>query len=185
MVLILWILLKKLVRDFLQIFNYFIINFNLLRNRLSSIRRKNMRIQFLKISFFLLLSIIIFSCSLDDVSDISFEHELNPIVRVKTPDSLSVSEHYNFSVEYENTADCYVFIGFYVEEGEQPQERIITALSTVTDPAKNCRLYEFPRVENASLEFIANREDFYILKFWQGWDEKGNPIYLERRIEIK
>lgn len=146
-----------------------------------------MRVEKLRIlSLFLGLGFIVISCSIDDgKSDVSFTYKLNSITSVKMPDTLLAEEMYNFRVEFENPADCYEFAGFHLEIGENPNERVISAISTVINERTNCSIYRSPRMDSKAMEFLVKREDYYVLKFWQGTDSEDQPIYLKKRIEIK
>lgn len=130
--------------------------------------------------------IMLMSCSIDDGgNEMSFTYKLNSIKEVNIPDTLLAEEMYTFRVHFEDLADCYEFEGFHIEEGGNSNERIITAVSTVHNEQSNCVVYPNPKTGSAALEFIVQRDDYYVLKFWQGDDDKGNPIYLTKEIEIK
>jgi len=146
-----------------------------------------MRVKILKnIFLFCLLSIVLSSCTMDDYrNEMSFTYKLNSIKEVSMPDTLLSGEIYSFRVQFENPADCYEFEGFHIEEGKNSNERLITAVSTVINEQQICSVYSTPKKEFAVLEFDVRRKDNYVLKFWQGTDDKGQPIYLTKRIEIR
>lgn len=139
-------------------------------------------------SLFLLFGVgfMLLSCSIDDgSSEMNFAYKLNSIKEVSIPDTLLAEEMYSFRVEFKDSADCYEFKGFHIEEGHNPNERMITAVSTVINEDLNCVVYPSPKTESAALEFTVLRDDYYVLNFWQGEDEKGYPQYLTKKVVIK
>src|SRR5699024_8204255 len=111
--------------------------------------------------------------------------KLNPISNVNLPKEAHQEDLLRISLEFESLGDCYDFVGFDMKMGENENERIICAVSTLSqDFGKECFLNEKPIFENGTIRFSVMRNDFYILKFYQGTDSLNQPIYLEREIKI-
>lgn len=150
-----------------------------------SIGRKNIHFKILKTGV-LFLVFVLLSCEIDDISEEDyFTYKLNPIQHVNLPRSAQKDEVLKIDLEFENLGDCYDFIGFDMKIGENENERIISAVSTLSQRYESeCILKEKPVFENGTIEFSVIRNDYYILKFFQGRDSLDQPIYLEKEISI-
>ncbi len=131
-------------------------------------------------------SYLLMGCSVDDgKSNVNFSYKLNEIISVEIPDTVRENGIYDLEIEFKKSADCYSFSGFDFKIGENENERIISVISSVVDVDNTCQKYKSPKTEIENFEFSVRRDDYYILKFWQGIDSLNKPIYLTKRIEVR
>lgn len=119
------------------------------------------------------------SCSKDDGE--SLNQELVPIVSVNIPDSLKTGQTYEFEVLYNRTTNCHYFSGFDVSKNENTI--VVGVVNNYRSVSNNCGTNENLQ-ETAKLNFVVEREDFYIFKFWQGKTSVGEDKFLIKEVPI-
>ncbi|WP_162984894.1 hypothetical protein [Mesonia aquimarina] len=129
------------------------------------------------ISFLFLLA----GCSLDDESQVDFTLELVPVMDADLPDTLYFGNEYRFQITYNRPTTCHYFEGY--DYTKTKNERIIGVVNSVINEPPCDSLTDDLRIEN--LNFVVERDDFYIFKFWQGEDDEGAPIYLTKEVPVK
>lgn len=130
-----------------------------------------------KIFFVLFNLILLSSCSDDDSAN--FHYELLPIEDAIVPEEFELGSIYNITVKYLVPDDCYVYSEILYEyDGDA---RNIAVISTVIED-KNCAVLELEDELNFNIQALQNSP--YILKFWQGDDENGDPIYLIKEVPV-
>jgi len=125
------------------------------------------------------IAFITLSCSKDDSE--SLQQELVPTVSVNIPDSLKTGQAYEFEVLYKKTSNCHYFSGFDVSKNEQTI--IVGVVNNYSSVNNNCSTNGNLQ-EAAKLNFVVEREDFYIFKFWQGKSSVGEDIFLTKEVPI-
>ncbi|HET8838725.1 MAG TPA: hypothetical protein VFM82_06990 [Flavobacteriaceae bacterium] len=129
----------------------------------------------------LIVALICLGCSVDDDTRTTFTYELVPTIAVQIPDTLVYQNTYNFEITFERPTQCHFFEGFnYEKDGNQ---RLIGVINGIFDNPECEPLDNVTAVAN--LNFIAERNDFYIFKFWQGENENGEPIFLTKEVPVK
>ena len=131
-----------------------------------------------------LLSLTLFacltlSCSKDDND--SLNQELAPTVSVNIPDSLKTGQAYEFDVLYNKTTSCHYFSGFDVSKKDNLI--VVGVVNSYRSGNTNCNSAGNLR-QTAKLNFVAEREDFYIFKFWQGKSSVGEDTFLTKEVPI-
>jgi len=125
------------------------------------------------------IAFITLSCSKDDSE--SLQQELVPTVSVNIPDSLKTGQAYEFEVLYKKTSNCHYFSGFDVSKNEQTI--IVGVVNNYSSVNNNCSTNGNLQ-EAAKLNFVVEREDFYIFKFWQGKSSVGEDVFLTKEVPI-
>ncbi|RKS55445.1 hypothetical protein BC962_0408 [Gillisia mitskevichiae] len=125
------------------------------------------------------IAFIILSCSKDDTE--SLQQELVPTVSVNIPDSLKTGQAYEFEVLYKKTSNCHYFSGFDVSKNEHTI--IVGVVNNYSSVNNNCSTNGNLQ-EAAKLNFVVEREDFYIFKFWQGKSSVGEDVFLTKEVPI-
>ncbi len=129
----------------------------------------------------IILSLILLgSCSLEDDGE-SIMQNLAPVQSVDLPDSFELGQTYNIEITYRRPTSCHTYSGLDVARNEN----IITIgiVNSYSSTSSNC-------VETGNLEarvtinFVAEREDFYIFKFWQGKDSAGHDMFLIVEVPV-
>jgi hypothetical protein len=127
----------------------------------------------------LLILLLTINCSKD--ADESLSQELVPIVSVNLPDGLKTGQTYEFDVLYKKTSNCHYFSGFDVSKNENTI--IVGVVNSYNSIDNNCPSNRNIQ-EIAKLNFVAEREDFYIFKFWQGKSSVGEDKFLTKEVPI-
>ncbi len=130
-----------------------------------------------KIFFVLFTLILLSSCSNDDGLD--YHYELLAVEDAFVPDEFEFGKVYNITVKYVVPDDCYVYSDILYEYDNDA--RNIAVISTVIDD-KNCANLDFE--DELKFNIQALQDSPYILKFWQGDDEYGEPIYLIKEVPV-
>lgn len=126
-----------------------------------------------------ILALLFWGCTIDDLP--KYEPFLASISGVELPETLIHGETYAFPVQYIRANSCDVFSGFdHIDNGN---EQLIGVINRYYPEVGDCG----DGVFNAEIdfEFIVDRNDFYIFKFWQGADENGDPEYLTIEVQVE
>lgn len=127
----------------------------------------------------LLVILLAISCSKD--ADESLLQELAPTVSVNLPDGLITGQTYEFDVLFKKTSNCHYFSGFDVSKNENTI--LVGVVNSYNSTDSNCPSNRNIQ-EMAKLNFVAEREDFYIFKFWQGKSSVGEDKFLTKEVPI-
>lgn len=133
----------------------------------------------MKLFALLTLFVILFTgCSPeDDTSDIV--QELAPVTSVELPESFIFGQSYSFDIHYKLPTACHRYTGIDVSQNSNELSiGVVTNYQTGINECSTTGNLE----RTVSLNFVAERDDFYIFKFWQGENGAGDDIFL--RIEV-
>lgn len=120
------------------------------------------------------------SCSLEDDGE-SIMQNLAPVQSVELPESFEPGQTYNIGIIYRRPTSCHAYSGLDV--ARNGNEIIIGVVTSYSSASSNC--VETGNLEaSATINFVAEREDFYIFKFWQGKNQAGNDIFLTVEVPV-
>lgn len=128
------------------------------------------------------LALLLFlSCSPDDSAG-SVMQELAPVVSVDLPETMIHGSTNDIKVVFERRTNCHRFAGFDITHDNDSNVFIFGVTTTFQD-RNNCT--EAGNLQdNVILNFVAEREDFYIFKFWQGHNAAGEDEFLIKEVAI-
>lgn len=135
---------------------------------------------------FLLLCVIALAvgCAIDDGPDQQFHVEFVPVESVDLPESMAPGHNYEITVHFRRPNDCYYFDGFYYEANDHVRTVAVQAIY-IEDASCAPIVSVEPESESFILKCPENYAfDSYLFKFYQGEDEDGNQVYLEREVPI-
>jgi hypothetical protein len=138
-----------------------------------------MVIEMKKLPLLIFVAYLILGCSKDDGE--SLNQELAPTVSVNIPDSLKTGQAYEFDVLYKKTTHCHYFSGFDVSKNENTI--VVGVVNNYRSVNNNCSTNGNLQ-ETAKLNFVVEREDFYIFRFWQGKSSVGEDMFLTKEVPI-
>jgi hypothetical protein len=121
----------------------------------------------------LLVTLTVFSCSLDDDSLENYQDPM-PIETALLPDEFTVGETYEITLTYLRPTTCHAFSGIYYQKHNN--ERTVVVIGTVFQSNGNCT--DLNSELEATFNFKATEAGSYIFKFWQGEDENGEDNYI-------
>jgi len=127
----------------------------------------------------MLLAWLTLSCSKDNAE--SLNQELAPTVSVNIPDSLKTGQTYEFDVLYKKTTNCHYFSGFDVSKNENTI--VVGVVNSYRSATNNCNV-SGNFVQTAKLNFVVERDDFYIFRFWQGKSSVGEDVFLTKEVPV-
>ena len=130
-----------------------------------------------KVVFAFFVLILSVSCSSDD--DTNYHYELLPITEATVPDEFIFGDYYTISVKYIVPDDCYVHSRILYEYDFDA--RNVAVLSTVIED-KNCEVLDTEEFITFGVQAL--QREPYVFRFWQGEDQDGNPIYLEKIVQV-
>ncbi|MCF4100691.1 hypothetical protein L1I30_03330 [Gillisia sp. M10.2A] len=129
---------------------------------------------------YVIVFLILTSCSSnDDGSNIA--QSLAPTISVNLPEELVYAQTSNFEIAYKRASSCHRFSGFDISKKDN--EIIIAVVNSYNTTANNC-VTSGELQAGAVLNFVAEREDFYIFKFWQGENTAGENRFLTVRVPV-
>ena len=134
-----------------------------------------------KVLAFFCIAIVFSFYGCDISSDENFQFVTLKITAVELPLSFEQNVDHTIQVTYERPDNCTFFEGFDVFEGEN-NTRSIVAIGSLLEQDE-CVLMQDE--VNASFQFTAVNGSPYILRFYSGDDENGNPIYLEYIVPVR
>ncbi len=123
----------------------------------------------------------LFSCSIDDDDSGNITQELAPVVSVEMPENMVFRETHSIAITYQKPSSCHYFSGFDVSKsGNTITVGIVNSYRTAST---NCS--ETGNLQAAAeLNFVAERNDFYIFKFWRGTNSEGENLFLTREVTV-
>jgi len=127
----------------------------------------------------LLLVFLITSCS-KDKSDSAIQ-ELASVTAVDLPERLVYGQAYEFEVHFKKTTGCHYFSGFDVSKNNNTI--VVGVVNSLNTNSNNCNA-GINTPDTAKLNFVVERLDFYIFKFWQGNSSVGEDRFLTKEIPI-
>lgn len=137
----------------------------------------------LRIKFLLLAiaALLITGCSSDDDSG-DIMQNLAPVVSVEMPEEFVRGSNYDLEIVYERPTSCHTFSGLDIsQEGNKITIGVVT--SFLTNTSLNC--VDTGNLQaTATINFVVEREDFYIFRFWKGRNSAGRDEFLIFQIPI-
>ena len=125
----------------------------------------------------LLISLV--SCSVDDGDKLDFT--VASVVEVNMPDTLRLGETYAFNITYEKPSNCHFFANFdYKAKVNTREVAVITGFNASNEIA----CLGSTVIEDVTLNFVVERDDFYIFKYFQSVDENNTPQFLTIEVPV-
>lgn len=107
--------------------------------------------------------------------------ELAPITAVDLPESFELLQSYEISVNYRRPSNCHIYSGMDIsKEGNVIEIGVVTSFRTSNT---NCSTTG-NLAAATTLNFVAEQEDFYIFKFWQGANSNGESRFLIVEVPV-
>lgn len=122
---------------------------------------------------------LLFSCELDRVE--SFELPFLATVQAQVPDSLILENTYSIDVTVLIPNSCTSFVGFNITEPELTTRNIVPVGSTQSDDS-NCVTTNDELV--TTLDLTVRYSNDYLLRFYVGDDNDGNPVFQEYNVPV-
>lgn len=126
-------------------------------------------------------ALLLFSgCSAEDDSD-NIMQNLAPVLSVDLPDSFDFGESYSIEIIYKRPTNCHTFSGLDVARNAN-----VIVIGVVTSfRTSNTNCVDSGNLEaSATINFVAERDDFYIFKFWQGKNAAGRDEFLTVEVPV-
>lgn len=111
-----------------------------------------------------ILGTFFLSCSVDDDAG-NIMQDLAPIISVNLPESFVFEETFEIELTYRKPTSCHNYSGLdLARNGNVIVVGVVTSFNTTTDNCESSGNLE----ATTSINFVAERNDFYIFKFWKG-----------------
>ncbi len=113
----------------------------------------------------LIFAVVLFvSCSMDDEAS-NLTQILAPTLSVDLPESFVFGQTYEIGINYKRPTNCHNFSG--LDLARNLNTITIGVVTSYRTTNTNC-VSTGNLDATATINFVAEREDFYIFKFWQG-----------------
>ncbi len=119
-------------------------------------------------------------CSIDEDPSSNVTFELVPIISTNLPDKFIAGETYDLLFTYSLPTSCHKYKATSVEEIDGA---IVIGVISYIDSNGVCAQVE--TTGETGIRIVAEEEDFYIFKFWQGRDEQGEDQFLTIEIPVE
>lgn len=129
---------------------------------------------------FILSLVVLEGCSVDDNSN-GIQQELAPITSVNLPDSFVLAHSYEIVINYRKPTSCHYFAGLDISQ--KNNEITIGVVNHSKTSNSECS-GNGDLSKMTSLKFVAERNDFYIFKFWKGVNLVGEDEFIIKQIPI-
>jgi len=136
-----------------------------------------------RIIFIGIALIFLGSCSIEDDNINSNAYvEYVPIETVEMPSSFELGQNYMIEYTYYRPSECHVFRDLFYEQIEDIRT---IAVSNFVYPNSSppCETLTDELVTR-TFNFIVNSDETYNFRFWQGYDESGEDLYLEYEVPV-
>ncbi|UJH90250.1 hypothetical protein LZ575_15395 [Antarcticibacterium sp. 1MA-6-2] len=135
----------------------------------------------IKILLLVFTSFLITGCSGDDDSG-DIMQNLAAVVSVEMPEEFEEGSRYDLHIVYERPTSCHTFSGLDIsEEGNKMTIGVVT--SFLTNNNLNC--VDTGNLQaTATINFVAEQEEFYIFRFWKGRNAAGRDEFLIFEIPV-
>lgn len=120
------------------------------------------------------------SCSTDDNVG-SQTSNLASVLSVTLPDSFVHAQAYGIEIIYKHPTSCDRFSGFDISKNGN--DIFIGVVSSHHTSNTNC-VDTGNLQDSVTLNFVAERDDFYIFNFWQGKNALGEDEFLIIEIPV-
>jgi hypothetical protein len=133
-----------------------------------------------KLLLLLFYSAIMTACSSDEDNG-GMMQNLAVITTVELPESFEYNREYEIKIKYKRPSTCDFFSGFDISKNTN-----IITVGVVTSYRTSNTTCESTGNLNTStkLNFVADRDDFYIFKFWQGENAAGEVQFLTVEVPV-
>lgn len=120
------------------------------------------------------------ACTANDEGD-GVAQDLVPVISVDLPGHFIHRESHEIEIVYKRPTNCHWFLGFDIARSEN---EVVVGVVNRFDPGnENCR--ESGSLESsATLNFVAERDDFYIFRFWQGKTAANQDRFLTVEVPV-
>lgn len=120
------------------------------------------------------------SCTSEDDAG-SQTSNLAAVLSVKVPDSFVHAQAYEIEIIYKRPTSCDRFSGFDISKNGN--DVFIGVVSSRHTSNTNC-VTTGNLEDSVTLNFVAERDDFYIFNFWQGKNALGEDKFLSIEIPV-
>ncbi len=142
-----------------------------------------------KLMLFVLLGLLLSSCSTDD--DVpNIEYGLASIVNSEFPTFFEPGKTYDINLTYRLPSTCHSFFGFDGgREDDTSQEIFIYALTSRDLDRTDCtdvdpNLVRQGTIRNFMVSDNVSEDEVFIFKLWTGTDSADNPIYETIQVPV-
>lgn len=136
------------------------------------------------LSLVMVLSLVV-SCNSDD-DGVNYDLKLVAIDSVQFPvDTLKRGEKYNIDISYTRPNACYEFYTFQATRDESDSHVRTVSVINVVYNQEECDSLSGEKVITKELPFQVERGDYYTFKFFKGYDDDNEPIFIEKEIPVK
>ncbi|HZJ36433.1 MAG TPA: hypothetical protein VFD29_07400 [Gillisia sp.] len=133
-----------------------------------------------KLVLLLFSFVFLTSCTSDDDAG-SQTSNLAAVLSVTLPDSFVHAQAYEIEIVYKHPTSCDRFSGFDISKNEN--EIFIGVVCSHHTSSTNC-VDTGNLQDSVILNFVAERDDFYIFNFWQGKNALGEDEFLSIEIPV-
>ncbi|HSP40381.1 MAG TPA: hypothetical protein VLN46_03035 [Gillisia sp.] len=130
--------------------------------------------------FFVLLIGLLTSCSIEDDAG-NIMQNLAPTLSVNLPETFVFGQTYTIEITYQRPTNCHTFSGLDVARNEN--EIVIGVVTSYSSNNPNCAATGNLQA-TATINFVAERDDFYIFKFWKGKSATGIDQFLIVEVPV-
>lgn len=127
----------------------------------------------------ILFAFLLWSCTSND--DDAHMQELAPVISVNIPEIFEAEQRYEIEIIYIRPTNCHTYRGLDISQ----KENEITVGVVTSYPPNQPNCVETGNLQSsARINFVVERDDFYIFKFWKGRSEAGIDNFLIVEVPV-
>lgn len=133
-----------------------------------------------KIALFVLLSISLSGCSVDNGNQDSYLYDVIPVDSYTLPDKFVIGNTYEIKLKYTRPTACHFFQGIYYNK----ELNVRTIAIQIGAPSDQVCTLNIPPQSEASFNFVPTVTGLYIFKFYKGKDSAGKELFEEVEVNV-
>ncbi len=131
----------------------------------------------------LLVSLIVLSCSNDEVDQTAISNEFIPIEEVFIPSEFQLNQNHQITITYTEPTTCHKFSNLLFEKDIDENSRRAVAIATKS-VTEGVPCDSINKTSETTFNLFASQRDYYLFRFWQGKDDDGKDVYLEIEVPV-
>jgi hypothetical protein len=131
-------------------------------------------------AFFVVLTVFITSCSLDDSSD-NQSFEMLPIESITLPDEFVLDEVYDIDFTFIRPTNCHGYYDIFINA--EDENRTVGVTSVVYENS-NCIEINEDNIAEQTFRFQVIYDQTYVFHIWKGVDVDGEDIYEVYEVPV-
>jgi hypothetical protein len=131
-------------------------------------------------TLFIVLTVFLTSCSLDDSSD-NQSFEMLPIESIVLPDEFMLDEIYEIDFTFLRPTNCHGYYDIFINAED---ENRTVAVTSIVYENSNCVEITEDNIAEQTFRFRVIYDQTYVFHIWKGVDDLGEDVFETYEIPV-